>query len=175
MSSGIRVPSIVPSNSSTHRRPPSLGRVPQVGSPDSAVLCGRSDSLRHVPLRFVSFARRYRSCPSLRSRERPDTALSDQDFSRGALQTARASPDDAGPPRFLGGPPCTLAMLSDPVEARRSSPSWPDGFRRRIGQQRRPSRSRCFRGSIPRLARSLSTLRRASRLATTQDSLPAGR
>lgn len=48
MSCGLCVPSIVPSSRSSRRRPPSLLWVPWLGSPDSQVLLGRSDSLMHV-------------------------------------------------------------------------------------------------------------------------------
>lgn len=65
MSCGLCVPSIVPSSESTRRRPPSLHRVPWLGSPVSQVLRRRSDSPSHVALRFVLLRSALPSCVRL--------------------------------------------------------------------------------------------------------------
>ena len=49
-------PLTFPSTVPCARRPPSLHRVPRVGSPASQVLCRRSDFPSPIPPRFVSFA-----------------------------------------------------------------------------------------------------------------------
>lgn len=83
----------------------------------------------------------------------------------------RCRTETTGPPRFLGSPRGDVPWSSTP--ARPSCSATPA---RRCCLPRCPRRrlSRCtFRGSIPRPAPSLSTLRRAGHPATTQDSLPA--
>jgi len=107
--------------------------------------------------------------------------------SRSGQHLLAAGPD----PLFPGGPPgsllrkrwdlpgswadpCVLAPLSDPGKT--SVPDLLQHFGSADGYLDRAGSFLCrsFRGSITRLARPLSTLRGTSRLATTQDSLPAG-
>jgi hypothetical protein len=151
---------VVPSSSPVTRRPPSLHGVPRGGSPASSVLRRRSDSHSPFPLRFVAFARRYRGGvrPSLsRVAGLPAPASLDS--------LIAGCPSGLTPRRRLGLPgswmdPCAPAPLSDP-----GGISTPGPYRRldaaacKVTTQAPSSRN--FRGSIPRLTHSLSTLRRA--------------
>ena len=76
-------------------------------------------------------------------------------------------------PRFLGEPPCVHALLFDPDGI--SAPGHPaPRCSLPHGQRRRLPRRSDSRGSSPRPARSLCTLRSEDHSSTTQHSVPAG-
>ena len=113
---------------------------------------------------------RYRSCA-------PCSLPSGRDAPPAGLGVVHPAPgrdcrtETTGPPRFLGSPDGDVSWSSTPAR-----PSCSATAARRCCLPRcpRPRLSRCtFRGSIPRPAPSLSTLRRVGRPTTTQDSLPA--
>jgi hypothetical protein len=166
---GLGVPAIFPSNGSVVRRPlPSTGSL-RVGSPASAVLRGAP-----IPC-----------CPSRRaSLSSPGgTTLVRLSLLRAADASPRGRGCSPGSPTGSGGGgrasqvPGDLLLVTCP------------GLRPRWDLRARPSSAlRCcfplcvrrqlpqltFRGSIPRPASSLSTLRSLGYPRSTQDSLPAG-
>jgi hypothetical protein len=149
---------VFPSSSSVPRRLSSLHGVPRVGSPASQVLSRRSDSPPPLPPRFVAFVWRYRADARLRSHGAGACGREP-----GLLIAGR--PSSMTPRKRWGLPgswtdPCLYAALSDPGEI-----SMPGHNGISIlpvpSLRRRLPRRRSFRGSITRLARSLSTLRGA--------------
>ena len=136
--------------------PPSLHGVPRVGSPASSATTRRSDFPPPLPLRFVSFARRYRRSP----------AAADDEASQvpGRTLCARAP---ALRPRWVRraracsgrGPTCRASMLpSAHFERRRLHDN--SSFE----AQSHGPRARCLRFA--------ATVARGA--TATQDSLPAG-
>ena len=130
---------------------PSLRGVPWDGSPASSVQWSTLTSCRHRLTRLRS-ARRFHLAVKA-----------------------------AGSPRFLGSP-CERALVSDPGGSSRQAlregaartRSWRDDGAFRSLDGVGSHNVQPFRGSFPRPARSLSTLRRAGCPDATQDSLPAG-
>ena len=141
-------------------------------SPASAVLRGAPTPERPSRRASLPSLGGTSRAPLLRSRRRATRSPASLGF--GLRSPDRLSREETlRSPRFLGEPPCVHALLFDPGGI--SAPghpaprcSLPHGQRRRL-----PQRSNS-RGSIPRPARSLCTLRSEDRSSTTQHSVPAG-
>jgi len=157
------------------RRPASLHTVPRCcqGSRASSVLSGRCDFLPFVPPRFVAFAWRCRRCVRCFA---PAPWQTREDGPR--LVWVR--PADAGVclRRKRQELPSSWRTLTAPSPGS-STPAGPLRLTINDAVTRPPWRKRqgllhcSFRGSIPRLWCSLSTLRPGSHPPRTQDSLPA--
>ena len=125
-----------------------------------------------VSPRFVAFAWRYLACAASSLSPTSDAPPASLGFD--LRSPDRLSREEAlRSPRFLGEPLCVHALLFDPdgiSEPGHPAPRCclPNGQRRRL-----PQRSNS-RGSIPRPARSLCTLRSEDRSSTPQHSVPAG-
>ena len=151
---------------SLHRVPP--GSVPRLRRYDEALRLLPAHPLAFgcprlpVPAPEVLFAPTDRPSVTVR---RPGPGL--RWASRGcSLQETRRSP------RFLGEP-CTLAPLYDPGRAYPSGVST-DTLLPAANKKASARTTNLFRGSITRLACSLSTLHHERSLVAAQDSLPAG-
>jgi hypothetical protein len=150
-------------------------RASREGLPSLRYYQGAATSRR--PSRFTSFSfvRRFRQC--VRAASLPPALRTHPAGGPGLLGFGQPLPicfstETTGSPKFLENPYCTFAGLFDPGRTTASD-------RLRDAVTRPPLRKRqgllhCgFRGSIPRLWCSLSTLRPGGRPPRTQDSLPA--
>jgi len=104
MGLGLGVPAIFPSFGSVFRHPPSLHRVPRVGSPVSPVLCRCSDSPQVFPPCSVAVAQWYRPCAPYFAPLGTERLPEGQGIDIPVPFTRVFRTESKGPPRFLVNP-----------------------------------------------------------------------
>jgi hypothetical protein len=148
---------------------PSLGRVLRVSFPCVTGTMRCSDFRTPLSPRFVPFAWRYHPLASVFvSPLRPDAGRGPGALGLAAPRQWLRTGDDRIS-QVPGEPCCAYALFSDPGRTAVTRPLQCSGMAPAMATAKAPT-IRHFRGSIARLEHSLSTLRRASHLAATQDS-----
>lgn len=153
------------------RRSPSLHGVPRVGSPASSVHRERSDFPR--PSRLASPLGRS-AVPPQHLSFRSHVGQVPASVGRGLVRRLAGRLVVGGDYGISQVPGRTLARAprsSTPEESPRQAVAARRCCRHSVPGERRLPRCGLFRGSIPRLVRSLSTLRSVDRSIATQDSL----